>query len=371
MEDINIKRNLFIKQFNESNAIAYNKEFLAAPADYNFRILDNAYQPTVSTYAKIKLAIDNNTCVSPNCVREKQELKILQEAPTKSIDFIKNLMTQLNVTEESNYDVNNNYKYLVANSLFKMKPGFSMTDGYRIVLELRADGVQVLSFFGPMFVDDNGDVDPFIITDVALRALDAASTDLVSATPDINGEMLELLTNIGLFSLEDIREDKTLSPTARIKEEFILKNPDGTYDYEIIDIGGGKGRNILKFDMDKIERKVDPFINAEVAGLLSQEQAAVAAWNVYIAKSTSVEEDAQMVQNANAASESWSYEKDLPLDQDKKIKFETKYKEYFMNNYLKQFVTNQFPTVTKDAAVFDLAEAKKAQAQKFIADNNL
>ncbi len=42
-----------------------------------------------------------------------------------------------------------------------------------------------------------------------------------------------------------------------------------------------------------------------------------------------------------------------------------------MNNYLKQFVTNQFPTVTQDAAVFDLAEAKKAQAQKFIADNNL
>jgi hypothetical protein len=42
-----------------------------------------------------------------------------------------------------------------------------------------------------------------------------------------------------------------------------------------------------------------------------------------------------------------------------------------MNNYIKQFITNQFPTVEKDAAVFDLAEAKKAQAQKFIADNNL
>ena len=78
-----------------------------------------------------------------------------------------------------------------------------------------------------------------------------------------------------------------------------------------------------------------------------------------------------MVQNANAASKSWSYEKELPLSQDKKVLFETKYKEYFMNNYLKQFITNQFPTVKEDAAVFDLAEAKKAQAQKFIADNNL
>jgi len=78
-----------------------------------------------------------------------------------------------------------------------------------------------------------------------------------------------------------------------------------------------------------------------------------------------------MVQNANAASKSWSYEKDLPLSQDKKVLFESKYKDYFMNNYLKQFITNQLPTVTQDAAVFDLAEAKKAQAQKLIADNNL
>ena len=30
-----------------------------------------------------------------------------------------------------------------------------------------------------------------------------------------------------------------------------------------------------------------------------------------------------------------------------------------MNNYLKQFITNKFPTVEADAAVFDLAEAKK------------
>ena len=374
MEDINIKRNLYIKQFNESNAIAYNTEFLAAPADYNFRILDNAYQPLVKVYAKTKLNIENNTCLDPACVEEKKDLKILEEAPQRSLLFLENLMTQLNVTQEDNYDVNNNYKFLVADSILKGKPGFSKSDGYNVLLDIRADGSQVLTFTGPMFFISKGEFnepDPFVVSNTSLAALEKTETDLVVATPDINAEMLELLTNIGLFSLEDIREDKTLSPTARIKEEFILKNPDGTYDYEIIDIGEGKGRNILKFDMDKIERKVDPFINAEVAGLLSQEQAAVAAWNVYIAKGTSVEEDAQMVQNANAASDSWAYEKDLPLDQDKKIKFETKYKEYFMNNYLKQFVTNQFPTVTKDAAVFDLAEAKKAQAQKFIADNNL
>ncbi len=42
-----------------------------------------------------------------------------------------------------------------------------------------------------------------------------------------------------------------------------------------------------------------------------------------------------------------------------------------MNNYIKQFITNQLPTVEADAAVFDLAEAKRAKAQKFIDENNL
>jgi len=365
MEDLNIKKNLFIKQFNQSSAIAYNEDYLAYPANYNFKILDNAYEPTVKLYAKLKMDIENNKCSLPNCSIEKQQLKVLEEAPQKSIAFLENILEQLSVTDDENYDVNNNYKYLAANSIMRGRPGFSISDGYIVDLSLNTDGNQVISFDGPIFES------PFVVTNSALIAMDQAGIDLVVQTPDINKEMLELLTSVGIFSLEDVREDKTLSPTARIKEEFILKNIDGSYDYEIIDIGNGKGRNVLKFDMDKIERKVEPFINAEVAGMLGVEQAAVAAWNVYIAKGTSVEEDDQMVQNANAASDSWSYEKDLPLSQDKKVLFESKYKEYFIENYLKQFTTNQFPTVTEDAAVFDLEEGRKAKAQKFIEDNNL
>jgi hypothetical protein len=79
-------------------------------------------------------------------------------------------------------------------------------------------------------------------------------------------------------------ENGKLSPNAQISEEFVLKNPDGSFDYEIIEIGNGKGRNILKYDMDKIERKSNPFITAEVAGLLNLEQEAIAAWNVYLSE---------------------------------------------------------------------------------------
>jgi len=191
-----------------------------------------------------------------------------------------------------------------------------------------------------------------------------SDTSIVATTPDINKDMLRLLVETGIFNKEDVSDEGELLPTARIQETFILKGPDQKPDYEIIDIGMGKGRNVLRFDLDKIEKKATPFINAEVAGLLSSEQEAVAAWNVYIAKGSSVEEDDQMVQDANAGSLAWSYEEDLPLTQDNKELFLEKYKKYFMNNYLKQFITNKFPTVEADAAVFDLAEARKAKAEK-------
>ena len=81
-----------------------------------------------------------------------------------------------------------------------------------------------------------------------------------------------------------VGEDGELSATAKISEEYVMMNPDGSFDYEIVDIGNGKGRNVLKYDLKKIEKKVTPFINAEVAGLMDSEQEAVAAWNVYISK---------------------------------------------------------------------------------------
>tara|TARA_B100001564_G_C20664521_1_gene683108 strand:+ start:2179 stop:3276 length:1098 start_codon:yes stop_codon:yes gene_type:complete len=365
MENKNITTNLLLKQINQSNAIAYNNDYLAESSDYNFKILEVAYADTAKKYAAIKMDIKNNNCTTGNCYYENQKLKQLEEAPQVSINFIQNILGELAVTDTPNYDVNNDYRYLVANSIFTSKPGFSKTDGYQLYLILNEDGTQTMIFNGPMFEKE------LVINSAALESILEADTFLVTPTPDIQAEMVQLLSKVGIFNLEDVLESGQLAPNARISEEFIMKNSDGSFDYEIIDIGGGKGRNILKFDMDKIERKVAPFINAEVVGLLSSEQQAVAAWNVYIAKGSTPEEDDQMVQNANAASESWSYEKDLPLSQDKKVLFESKYKDYFMNNYLKQFITNQLPTVTQDAAVFDLAEAKKAKAQKFIDDNQL
>tara|TARA_R110002074_G_scaffold238690_1_gene410549 strand:+ start:2368 stop:3513 length:1146 start_codon:yes stop_codon:yes gene_type:complete len=380
MENKNAYQNLYLKQFNQSDAIAYNKQFVANTNDYNFQLLDNAYRNAGKIYAQIKIAIETNKCESEHCAVELAQIKQLEEAPQASLDFLTSLLAELSVTEEPSFDPNNNYKYTVANSLMNGRPGFSKTDGYNAYLDLLPDGSQQIVFTGPAFKTTIEDPfafeilevdDPLIINNSSLNALIDSDTSLVVSTPDIGSDMQRLLTEVGLFDLDSIGEDKKLKASAKISEEFVLKNPDGSFDYEIIDIGNGQGKNVLKYDLEKIDKKVTPFINAEVAGLMSSEQDTIAAWNVYIAKGTSVEEDDQMAQDANSGNEYWSYELDLPLQQDKKVLFEIKYKEYFMNNYLKQFTTNQMPTVKEDAAVFDLEEAKKAKAQKFLDDNDL
>lgn len=365
MENKNAHYNLVIKQVNESNSMAYDVSYMASSTDSNFRIIDKAYAGTATAYAKFKMAVDSNKCKETGCEYEMKQLQQLKAFPKKSLEFIELVVDQLAVTDTPYYDVNNNYVYMVANYMMNSKPGFSKTEGYNVELFLLEDGSQELVFDGPLFDRK------LIINSSTLMSLVNAGTDMVAETPDINKDMLRLLTEVGIFTPDMIGENGELTPGASISDEFVLKNPDGSYDYEIIDIGMGKGRNVLKFDLDKIKRKADPFINAEVAGLLSQEQEVIAAWNVFIAKGTSIEEDAQMAQNANAGSLVWSYEKDLPLVPKNKELFESKYKDYFMNNYLSQFITNKLPTVEEDAAVFDLQEGRKAKADKFIQDNKL
>ena len=360
MEDKNIKINLFIKQLNKSNALGYNKQYVASHADYNFKILDNAYEGTGKMYAKLKTAIQNNTCVDPTCYSENQQLKYLMEAPQKAMYFITNVGSQLVITEDNYYDVNQNYKYAVAYAILTGKPTFAKSDGYNISLYLNTDGSQSMVFEGPMLEQ------PFIINSNALDALLESRTNIVAETPDINKDMLRLLGEVGVMAGNSTNpETGELMPGAKIAEEFVLKDKQGQYIYEVVEIGDGMARNILRYDLDKIERKVTPFINAEVAGLLSSEQSVIAAWNVFIGAGTSVEEDDQMAQNANAGFVAWSYEKDLPLMQDKKELFMSKYKEYFMNNYLKQFTTNQIPSVSADAAPFELEteDVKEAAEQ--------
>tara|TARA_R110000868_G_scaffold267271_1_gene526561 strand:+ start:52 stop:1194 length:1143 start_codon:yes stop_codon:yes gene_type:complete len=379
MENENLQQNNFLKQFNQSNAIAYDRSFIRSNSDYNFQLLDNAYRDAGIHYAKIKIAIDSNKCTSKDCAMELAQLKYLEQAPEVSLDFLSSLISQLQVTEEDNFDPNNNFLYTVANSVMSTKPGFSKTDGYMVYLDLLNNGSQQIEFHGPAFVKKElkfvGIVgrsaidkvivpDPLIINSASLTALLNTDTSLVVSTPVMQKIMMALLPETGLFMQEMINDNKELKASAKISEEFILKNPDGSFDYEIVDLGNNKGKNILKYDLEKIDKKITPFVNAEAAGLLSSEQDAVAAWNVYISKDKAIFEN-------DTEDRNWIYKEVLPLSPENKSLFQNSFKQYFKNNFLDSFMANQPPTVKEDAAVFDLAQAKQAEAQKFLDDNNL
>ena len=73
----NIQINLFIKQLNQSNALAHTPMYLAHSADYNFKILDTAYSETGKMYAALKTAINTNRCSDPYCFEENERLNFL------------------------------------------------------------------------------------------------------------------------------------------------------------------------------------------------------------------------------------------------------------------------------------------------------
>lgn len=328
--------------------MGFNKEYIARSSDVNFDILGKAFRDTGKTYAKLKIAIETNNCVSDYCEYEMNKVKQLEQAPQVALDFLAMLISNVEITEEPNFDPNNNFEYTVINCIFKERPGFSRTDGYDIGLYLLEDGSQQMVFTGPAFEA------PLVINSSALYSLNEAGTTLVASTPDINKAMEILLTEVNIFSMEDIGENGKLKAGAKIKEEFVMKNPDGSFDYEIVELDNGMGRNILKYDIDRIKRVSNPFIEAEIAATMSSEEETIAAWNVYLSEG-----------------KYWSYTEDLPLMQNKKDKFAKKYKEYFIDTYLLQFTKNQLPTIPEDAQIFNLEEAKMAKAQAFIEANNL
>jgi len=348
MDNKNVITNLTIKQMLQSSAMGFNKEYLARPSDVNFDILGKAFNDTGRLYAKLKIAVENNSCMSEGCEYELNRIKQLKEAPKQALDFLSMIVAEVEATEEPNFDPNNNYEYTIVNCILKQRPGFSKTDGYDVMLHLLENGTQDMVFTGPGFEK------PLVINNSSLMALNEAGISIVTSTPDITKEMTKLLTEVGIFHMEDVGPNGELKANAKIKEQFILKNPDGSFNYEVVEIGNGKGRNLLQYDMDKIMKTANPFIDAEVSGLLSVEQEAVAAWNVYLSEG-----------------KYWSYAEDLPLSQDKRDLFKQKYKDYFMDNYLNKFTENQVPINPEDAAVFDLQEAKMAKAQAFIEANNL
>ncbi len=324
---------------DSNDGIAYNTGLLKSNPGAAFDVLGKAFANTASEYAENARKVNTNDC--ENCDELAHKNQMLEEAPNEAIEFITNITSELEALKQPNYDINNPSTYMVLNNIINRRPGYGESDGYNIALNLQDNGGFELKANGPKFDEE------FKINSNRLKQLINNNKSLISTTPNINEGIGEILTAASLINPAFVNpETKKLNPDARISiADYGVLDAEGNpiYDQIEIEIDGKKYmRNVYQYDESKIVKKLVPILQAEVAGYLSDEQSAVAAWNMYLANDTSMVQDDERVKDKNAGDKSWAYQ-NLPLNDKQKKEFSEKYHSYFIKNTLLPFIQNQVP----------------------------
>lgn len=333
--------NKTIKEYSQSDAIGFKidafKESVNGGSLQDTPAVDAMYQGTSQEYADLTQALKSGKISGDEGQIAQNRLRALDQAPGVTKNFLENLYSVFDGTEEKYYDPNNNYEWALANKIFKGAPGFGENQGYSIEMKMKEDGSQDLIAYGKPF--DNGE---FIVNSASLNDMLEAGIEPVSVTPDIPTDMQVVAASSGIFEDSMIEGDK-LKPSAMLDiDKYALRGSGGEFEFEEVQINDKQKRKFHKFDKDKILQKVDPFLRAEIAGIMENESSAVAAWNMFIGSKITGEDDAQREIDATAGDNSWSYDI-LPLDAKHKRDFYEGYKEYFFDNYLKAFTQNIIP----------------------------
>ena len=333
--------NKTIKEYSQSDAIGFKidafKESVNGGSLQDTPAVDAMYQGTSQEYADLTQALKSGKISGPEGQVAQNRLRALDQAPGVTKNFLENLYSVFDGTEEKYYDPNNNYEWALANKIFKGAPGFGENQGYSIEMKMKEDGSQDLIAYGKPF--DNGE---FTVNSASLNDMLEAGIEPVSVTPDIPTDMQVVAASSGIFEDSMIEGDK-LKPSAMLDiDKYALRGSGGEFEFEEVQINDKQKRKFHKFDKDKILQKVDPFLRAEIAGIMENESSAVAAWNMFIGSKITGEDDAQREIDATAGDNSWSYDI-LPLDAKHKRDFYEGYKEYFFDNYLKAFTQNIIP----------------------------
>lgn len=333
--------NKILKEYSQSDAIGFKIDAFKQPVNggstANTPAVDAMYEGTSQEYANLTGDLKSGKLSGEEGMIAQNRLRSLEGAPATTKNFLENLYSVFDGTEEKHYDPNNNYEWALLNKIFKGAPGFGENQGYSIEMGINEDGSQNLTAYGKPFSDGK-----FVVNSQSLDDMLQAGVEPVSITPDIPTAMQGVAVGSGIFKSEMVDTDK-LKPNAELDiETYALRGPDGKFLYDEIDVNETQSRKIHKFDKQKILQKVDPFLRAEIAGIMESESGAVAAWNMFIGSSISAEEDDQREIDATAGDNSWSYDI-LPLDAQHKRDFYEGYKEYFFDNYLKAFTENIIP----------------------------
>jgi len=333
--------NKTIKEYSQSDAIGFKidafKESVNGGSLQDTPAIDAMYQGTSQEYADLTQALKSGKISGAEGQIAQNRLRALDQAPGVTKNFLENLYSVFDGTEEKYYDPNNNYEWALVNKIFKGAPGFGENQGYSVEMKMKEDGSQDLIAYGKPF--DGGE---FVVNSASLNDMLEAGIEPVSVTPDIPTDMQAVAASSGIFEDSMIEGDK-LKPSALLDiDTYALRGPGGEFEFEEVQINDKQKRKFHKFDKDKILQKVDPFLRAEIAGIMENESSAVAAWNMFIGSKITGEEDAQREIDATAGDNSWSYDI-LPLDAKHKRDFYEGYKEYFFDNYLKAFTQNIIP----------------------------
>jgi len=333
--------NKTIKEYSQSDAIGFKidafKESVNGGSLQDTPAVDAMYQGTSQEYADLTQALKSGKISGDEGQIAQNRLRALDQAPGVTKNFLENLYSVFDGTEEKYYDPNNNYEWALVNKIFKGAPGFGENQGYSVEMKMKEDGSQDLIAYGKPF--DGGE---FVVNSASLNDMLEAGIEPVSVTPDIPTDMQAVAASSGIFEDSMIEGDK-LKPSALLDiDTYALRGPGGEFEFEEVQINDKQKRKFHKFDKDKILQKVDPFLRAEIAGIMENESSAVAAWNMFIGSKITGEEDAQREIDATAGDNSWSYDI-LPLDAKHKRDFYEGYKEYFFDNYLKAFTENIIP----------------------------
>ena len=333
--------NKILKEYSQSDAIGFKIDAFKQPVNggstANTPAVDAMYEGTSQEYADLTGDLKSGKLSGDEGMIAQNRLRSLEGAPATTKNFLENLYSVFDGTEEKHYDPNNNYEWALLNKIFKGAPGFGENQGYSIEMGINEDGSQNLTAYGKPFSDGK-----FVVNSQSLNDMLEAGIEPVSITPDVPTAMQGVAVGSGIFKSEMVDTDK-LKPNAELDiETYALRGPDGKFLYDEIDVNETQSRKIHKFDKQKILQKVDPFLRAEIAGIMESESGAVAAWNMFIGSSISAEEDDQREIDATAGDNSWSYDI-LPLDAKHKRDFYEGYKEYFFDNYLKAFTENIIP----------------------------
>jgi len=333
--------NKILKEYSQSDAIGFKIDAFKQPVNggstANTPAVDAMYEGTSQEYANLTGDLKSGKLSGDEGMIAQNRLRSLEGAPATTKNFLENLYSVFDGTEEKHYDPNNNYEWALLNKIFKGAPGFGENQGYSVEMGINEDGSQNLTAYGKPFSDGK-----FVVNSQSLDDMLQAGIEPVSITPDVPTAMQGVAVGSGIFKSEMVDTDK-LKPNAELDiETYALRGPDGKFLYDEIDVNETQSRKIHKFDKQKILQKVDPFLRAEIAGIMESESGAVAAWNMFIGSSISAQEDDQREIDATAGDNSWSYDI-LPLDAKHKRDFYEGYKEYFFDNYLKAFTENIIP----------------------------